>query len=582
MSAEVAAVSPELFSAALSPPPGVPDADLLRRYADTRDEAAFELLVRRHAAAVWRVCRAVASDRHSAEDAFQVTFLTLVRKGHAVRSRLAGWLCRVAHRAALKARRRTPEPLAFDPAFESALPDDTAAAVLAELDRLPDAERVPVLLCHLAGYTQAEAAAELGVPVGTVAARVSRACGKLRDRCARRGIAPALLPLTVGSVAVAEPLIRKTVALANPDAAVAPGLAALSHEVTPPMRLTVPRFVAATVLAGLLVAGAVFVPALADAPKADPPPAAQPQPLPGQPQPLPPEVKARIELAASTLRMKKVAEAYRQYVVATGVEPRDVTDKTGKKLLSWRVHILPYMEQRNLHALINQDKAWDAEENKPFASVAIKLFASPQGGPASGTRIRRIGGQTGPALTFTKPMTFATVSAAAFPCLVETGDLAPWLKPDEDVPFDPNAKAVELPAPHPFGTLVATTDGRVHLIEKKPPADVIVDWVANGAKMKADISKLYPPAGKITDAEKAAADTVTKELDAATEARRKLDERRAELLRKLGEPATTAGDPDPLRLVPRLEEADRLRREQYSAEQEVKRLEEELRKREKK
>src|SRR5438445_635678 len=54
---------------------GVADEELVRRYADSRDEASFELLVRRHSSTVWRVCRAASRNHHSAEDAFQATFL---------------------------------------------------------------------------------------------------------------------------------------------------------------------------------------------------------------------------------------------------------------------------------------------------------------------------------------------------------------------------------------------------------------------------------------------------------------------------------------------------------------------------
>ena len=85
---------------------GVGDAELLGRFAATGDEAAFELLVRRHQRLVFGVCRRILRDHHDAEDAFQATFLALARKAGGIgkREALAGWLFRVAYRAALTAR----------------------------------------------------------------------------------------------------------------------------------------------------------------------------------------------------------------------------------------------------------------------------------------------------------------------------------------------------------------------------------------------------------------------------------------------------------------------------------------------
>lgn len=180
---------------------GVTDAELGRRYFANRDEAAFELLVRRHADLVWAACRRVLPrDHQAAEDAFQATFLALSRRCGSVRSAsAAGWLYRVAVRAALRLRARTPVLSPIDRAGPDTGPDtgETVAVVHQELDRLADKYRLPVLLCDLKGLNHAEAAAQLGWPVGTVSGRLSIARDLLRNRLVRRGLAPVL-----GAIAV--------------------------------------------------------------------------------------------------------------------------------------------------------------------------------------------------------------------------------------------------------------------------------------------------------------------------------------------------------------------------------------------
>src|SRR4051812_28077339 len=85
---------------------GLTDGQLLEDYISRRDEAALAALVYRHAPMVWGVCRRILRNHHEAEDAFQATFLVLVRKAASIASPelLANWLYGVAHQTALKAR----------------------------------------------------------------------------------------------------------------------------------------------------------------------------------------------------------------------------------------------------------------------------------------------------------------------------------------------------------------------------------------------------------------------------------------------------------------------------------------------
>jgi RNA polymerase sigma factor (sigma-70 family) len=177
------------------------DGQLLEGFVRRREAAALEVLVQRHAPMVWGVCRRIAQNHHDAEDAFQATFLVLVRRAAAIMPRrmVANWLYGVARQTALKARATRakrqarerqvtsmPEPEAVErhdlwPALQSLLDE--------ELSRLPDKYRVAIVLCDLEGKTRKEAAGQLGVPDGTLAARLARARTMLAKRLARHGLA---------------------------------------------------------------------------------------------------------------------------------------------------------------------------------------------------------------------------------------------------------------------------------------------------------------------------------------------------------------------------------------------------------
>ena len=86
----------------------LPDDDLLRRFRDTREPTAFEAIVMRHGPRVLTACRRVLSNDTDVEDAFQATFVVLMREAGSVRTGgvLGHWLFGVAHRVALQRGRR--------------------------------------------------------------------------------------------------------------------------------------------------------------------------------------------------------------------------------------------------------------------------------------------------------------------------------------------------------------------------------------------------------------------------------------------------------------------------------------------
>ncbi len=165
---------------------GLSDAQLLERITANQDELAFEALISRHGPMVWSVCRSILRDRHDVEDAFQASFLILVRRARSLRvdDSLCGWLYRVSYRVAqetraARAKRKVRELSTGDEAVVAADPepaDDELLAILGhEIDRLHDKYRLPILLCRLEGMTQQQAADQLGWPQGTVGTRLRAA-----------------------------------------------------------------------------------------------------------------------------------------------------------------------------------------------------------------------------------------------------------------------------------------------------------------------------------------------------------------------------------------------------------------------
>jgi RNA polymerase sigma factor (sigma-70 family) len=172
------------------------DRQLLERFVQVRDEAAFAALVERHGPMVLSVCRRVLPDADDANDAFQATFLVLVRKADSLKDpdTLAGWLYGVAYRTAQNARveaarrshhERQAAAVRPDPAYDDSV-DRLLPLLDQELQRLPEKYRAPLVLCYLEGKTHVEAARQLGWPVGSMSSRLARGRELLRNRLTAR------------------------------------------------------------------------------------------------------------------------------------------------------------------------------------------------------------------------------------------------------------------------------------------------------------------------------------------------------------------------------------------------------------
>jgi RNA polymerase sigma factor (sigma-70 family) len=242
-------------------PPGLDvgsDAVLVDRFLAQRDGRAFSAIVNRHGAMVLSVCSRILRNREDAEDALQATFLVLAKRAQTLRARdsLAGWLHGVARRVSLKARalraRRTcvemsaqlPPARSPDPMEELSC-RELLKIFDQEVERLPEKQRLAIVLCCLEGLSLEEAAGRLGWETGAVKGRLQRGRHRLHERLVRRGLtlsaALAAVEASLGAASSAvvarlanafgaDDLVRATPA-GTPAQGISTGAAALARSV---------------------------------------------------------------------------------------------------------------------------------------------------------------------------------------------------------------------------------------------------------------------------------------------------------------------------------------------------------------
>jgi len=499
---------------------GLSDSQLLERYISGCGEiaeVAFAALVDWHGPMVLRVCNDVLDNPHDAQDAAQVTFLVLAKRAGTIhrRNALASWLFGVARRVAARAKvdaarrraheRRRAEMAAREHDWRSLSPvtGERWAELYEEIDRLAERHRSAIVLCDLEGLTHEQAAHRLHCPVKTVQGQLYRARELLRLRLTRRGVTTiaGMLSVTLAHrTASAAPPAAWAEATSRAAARLAAGQAAerfLSAESAELFRsllraMTMTKlkiaamggFVLAATAVGMAMAwGRVDKPRVVDRPPPNHvPPVAAAAPLD----------PAAVQEQRNNL--KQVGLAMHNYREAHGRFPAPaIQGPDGKPLLSWRVAILPYLEQGELYQSFKLDESWDSPHNKPLLERMPQHFAPPRPqGQASGslTRFRVFVGEGTPFEGGRGPRWEDFSDGPDRTILVVEADGAvPWTKPEE-LPYAPDKPLPSLGGGPRGSFLAQMADGRILFIPGEVDEALLRRAITRDDKQPVDLDRL--------------------------------------------------------------------------------------------
>jgi hypothetical protein len=424
---------------------------------------------------------------------------------------VVGWLYRVSRRIAVRMAkgraRRAANSTGLDrvpdatPALDTA--PDEVEALCAEVDRLPERYRIPILLCFFEGLTHAEAARRTGWPVGSVAGRLARAKDILARRLSRKGVGVAAIVLGVPAGSFVGPTAQAASAFAarNP---VVPGVelstVKLAEGAIQTMTATTWKLTAASIAVAFTAAGVWGLSGQAppatearqvlvvteQAAAAQPPAAAQPAPR--EPNATPAQ---RMKCMNN---LKQILIAMHNYHDVMGNMPGDILDKDGKPILSWRVAILPYIEQDQLYKSFKLDEPWDSDHNKKLLARmpptyridiqpkdATKTYYQVFAGPGTmfepGQKIK---------LQEIADGTSNTIAA------VEAGPAVEWSKP-ADIPYDPKKPLTKLEGPFANVLHAAHGDGSARAYPRVIPEQTFRFLIERAdGNVIPDLDKLRP------------------------------------------------------------------------------------------
>ncbi|HZV07763.1 MAG TPA: sigma-70 family RNA polymerase sigma factor [Gemmataceae bacterium] len=250
--------------------PQTPDAELLRCFVERREASAFEELLERYAPLVWGVCRRISRNENDCEDAFQATFLSLVRQADTIDPNrpLGAWLHTIAVRASAKAKARVQRQRT-----QANVPERTTQGDLAdelgnrelfqvvdeEIARLPLLLREPFVLCCLEGRTRDEAAAALSCSVAAIKSRLERSRHLMRRRLEHRGFGLPAAFLVLGLTSSQVRASLRTKALQSALGSASPAVSALVPVTFVSYGIKATLAAMSLVLAGVLGFGAVHM-----------------------------------------------------------------------------------------------------------------------------------------------------------------------------------------------------------------------------------------------------------------------------------------------------------------------------------
>ena len=531
----------------------ISDADLLTRFSTKRDEAAFELLLWRHGAMVLRLCLDITHDKHVAEDAFQAVFLALACKAGSIRNRqsLGAWLHRTAYRVALRARCRIRAgEKKVDHSHDLSLltarvePGDGAdsrelrSLLHEEVDRLPAKYRYPIILCYFEGFAHHEAGRKLGWPKGTVAGRLARAREILRKRLLRRGVGlSAALSASTADTALASAfppsvLVQTTFRLGLQISAgaalgdvVSPHVAILTQGALQAMFRSTITAVSALLLT-LVLAGSGVGFLVHTGPTQDgesfPARVAPPQDK---------KVEDPKALWAARIRsvenLRKIALAMSKYEGFYYCLPPRAIFNNGKALLSWRVMMLPWLNENELYEQFHFDEPWDGPNNKKLLAKMPAVYRIPGTGGETTTFYQVFvgdntmfeaspggpGGQNG---ARGRRTTDATDGSANTILAVEALKPVPWTKP-EDLSFEGlDGKLPALGGAFKDAIHAVFVDASVYsLYRTAPEADLRGAITRNGGEIIATTNLCYPMPTSTLDELKDTDKEIRQQIDAA-------------------------------------------------------------------